>query len=421
MKPTQPSPSSRIFLLLLAAGLLSSCGTAPKALDEQRGVVTGRWQELAAQPDRPVAVIGWEEAVRKMEAGNAKLRQAREAVRTGEEAVRQVPHNYIPELSLNLFAYPTLGTLGEGRLGDTFFYLGTLINLPNPVRYRAEALQARLQFMGAQVDCELLRRDLHVRLYRVFRKAGRLARQEDAQNALGRLAAGRPDSPAARQAQELADQNRAAWRTLEPDLAELLGDYSRHWRPQPAAGPPPLDYAAHPPALDGRNRFAALQITKAALQLVALDAQRQGLLVNEWPQVSVLLSAPPIYQRAAGRESYLSFEDLRVSAFITYSTDLRGIRALAHRQTARRSEFVRQELDATMQATVARLQDGVGLLTEFDARLARLRSAETALQNADAVVEAASLHEQADEVAAEVDELNLSFWVLDDPCWQHLP
>ncbi|MDB6169538.1 MAG: hypothetical protein JWM88_2402 [Verrucomicrobia bacterium] len=415
MNSVRHFPPHLAFGALLAT-LASSCASPPVPLEDQRVAASARWSELSRQRNPATTPIAWRAAVARMEADNPKLRQAREAVRAGEEAVRQVPRNYIPELSLNLFAYPTLGTLGEGRLGDTFFFLGTIINLPNPVQYQAEALQARLRFMAAQVDTEILRRDLHVRLYRVFRRAVRLMEQEASLSALRQISAGA--GSASWQADALVEQNRAAWRLLEPELAELLGDYSRRWRPEPSPVLPVPDYAANPPPLDGKNQFAALQITKAALQLVALDAQRQGLLVAEWPQVAVLLSAPPIYQRSAGRESYLSFEDLRVSGFIAYSTDLRGSRALARKQAARRSELTRRELDLAMQSLLARLQDAAALLNDLESRAARLRRAEIALEKAGAIAEAANLRQQADELSSEIDDLNLSFWVLDDARWQ---
>jgi hypothetical protein len=408
-------------LALLSLGLLSACHTGPKALTEHQAAAAQRWQELAAQPDRPVALIDWADAVAKMEAGNIKLQQAREAVRAGEEAVKQVPYNYIPELSLNVFAYPTLRTIGDGQLGDTFFFLGGLVSLPNPVRYQAEALQARLQFMSAQVDGELLRRDLHVRLYRIFRQAARLAHDDSGRAALAQLAASAPGSPADVQSQELSRDARLSWQAMESDLAELLGDYSKHWRPDPVAHLPGLNYAAHPPALDGRDRFAALQITRTALQLLALDAQRQGLLVAEWPQVAVLLNAPPIYQRSAGRESYLSLGDVRVSGYISYGTDFRGTRALARAQSARRSELTRRELALAQQAAMGRLKDGLALLAQLDTRLGHLHEAETTLENAGALVAAENLSRQAAELAEEVDDLNFSFWVLDDPRWSLPP
>ncbi|MBP6507156.1 MAG: TolC family protein, partial [Opitutaceae bacterium] len=285
---------------LLTLLLLPACSFAPNRLEPQQAVATQRWQELAAEPTAPVAAIGWTEAVQKLEANNPKLRNARERVRASEEAVRQVPHNYIPELTLNLFGYPTLGEIGDGTLGNTFFYLGSLINLPNPMRYRAEATQARLRYLSAQLEAEVLRRDLYVQLYRLFRSAAPRLRADTETAALRWLAAASPDSPAASQARELATTNHTAWQGIESETAELLGDYSRHWRPQPGADLPVLDYATHPPALDGRNQFAALQITRAGLQLAALEAQRQGLLAIEWPQFSVFLSAPPIYQRSAG-------------------------------------------------------------------------------------------------------------------------
>jgi len=200
-------------------------------------------------------------------------------------------------------------------------------------------------------------------------------------------------------------------------LADLLGDYTRRWRPGAAPDLPQLDYAAHPPALNGRDHFAALQLTRAALQLLALDAQRQGLLVAEWPQVSVLLSAPPLYQRAAGRESYLSLGDLHVAGFISYGTDFRGSRALGRTQAARRAELTRHELDTGLAATMSRLRDGLSLLAETAQRLAGLRAAEAALRQSGAVVAADDLARQAEELSTEADELNLSFWVLDESRW----
>lgn len=403
--------------ILLLTGLLAACSTGPKPLEEHRANAAESWAEVAHQPDRTVVNLRWDDAVRRLETGNLKLQQARETVRSGAEAVRQVPYNYIPELSLNLFAYPTLSTVGEGRLGDTYLFLGSILTLPNPVRYQAEALQARLQFMTAQVECELLRRDLRVRLYRVFRKSSQLARDDAAEHALTELAATNPDGLAAVQARDLARRNRAAWQAIESEFAELLGDYSHRWRPAPDSGLPALDYAGTPPPLDGRGRFAQLQITRTALQLLALDAQRQGLLVAEWPQVSVLLSAPPIYQRSAGRESYLSLGDVRVSGYISYSTDFRGTRALARKQNDRRSEIVRHELDVAMQAAIGRLRDGLGILGELTTRLAGLREAEAALRRAGAAGDAESVRLQAAEISDQVDELNFSFWVLDDPRW----
>ena len=399
----------------LGLGLLASCASDAARLADHEAAARQRWRELSAVPERTVAVLDWDEAGRRLAAGNLKLRQAREAVRAGEEAVRQVPYNYIPELSLNAFAYPTVRTLGDGRLGDTYLFLGGIVSLPDPVRYRAEALQARLQFMTAQVDAALLRRDLEVRLYHLFRRGERLGRTDAEANALARLTASRPDAPAAAQARELARRNRADWAALETDLAELLGDYTRRWRP--GAGRPELDYTAHAPALDGRDGFAALHLTRAALQLLALDAQRQGLLTAEWPQLSVLLTAPPIYQRSAGRESYLSLGDLRVSGFVSYGTDFRGTRALVRTQAARRSELARHELDVGLQAAMTRLRDSLGLLGELQARRAGLHAAESALQRADAVGEAAGLRQQEEELTDEIDDLNLSFWVLDDPRW----
>lgn len=409
----------RLASVLAVAGL-AGCTSGPAPLEEHRAAAAQTWQRYATA-ERPVAVIAWTDAVQRMEARNIKLLQAREAVRAGEEAVRMVPRNYIPELSLNVFAYPTFRMLGDGGIGDTFLYVGSIVSLPDPIRYRAEALQARLQYMSAQAEGEVLRRDLHVKLYRLFRRAAHIRRDEAALSALTQLGSVAPTSAAALQARELEQATALAWQALEPELAELLGDASKHWRPGPASGLPPLDYAAAPPALDGSRRFASLHLTRAALQLLALDAQRQGLLVAEWPQVSVLLSAPPLYQRASGRDSYLSLGDLRVSGFISYSTDFRGRRALSRAQAARQAEIARTALNLAMAGLVARLQDGAAALAGLDARRAGLQQAEAALRQSGAVAEAIGVARTLDETADEIDEFNFSFWVLDDPRWGAAP
>ena len=66
---------------------------------------------------------------------------------------------------------------------------------------------------------------------------------------------------------------------------------------------------------------------------------------------------------------------------------------------------------------MTRLRDSLGLLGELLARRAGLHAAESALQRADAVGEAGGLHQQEEELTDEIDDLNLSFWVLDDPRW----
>lgn len=413
-----PSPRP-IYLagLAVAWGLASGCQHVDQQLAAHETRLQTRWQALAGEAPRPVMELTWADAVQRLEAGNIKLRKARDNVQAALEGVRQVPRTYIPELTLNIFANPTLDNLGNGDLGNTYLFLGSLFNLPNPVHYRAAAMQAQLRYLGAQIDCETLRRDLYVKLYKIFRTAGRRAAQDRQSAALAQLDAASSAHPYAGQLADMAAQSGHRWDTMAADLGDLFGDYSHRWRPADDTGLPDIDYADHPPALDGRDHFAGLQLTKAALQLVVIEAQRQGLLAGEWPQISVLLSAPPIYQRSAGRDSYLSLNDLRISGFVAYSTDFRGVRSLNRKQAARRARITKHELDVAMQATVVRLREAIALSRELQTRLTHLRQAAEKLDAAGDFATAETLHTQAAELQDQLDDLNLSLWVLDDPRW----
>lgn len=413
-------PTAIRLPLLLAVIALAGCQHAAERIAQEESAVQARWQELATQPVRDTVTVDWEDAARRLERGNFKLRKARDGVQSALEGLRQVPRRYIPELTLSTFTNPTFENLGQGDLGNSYLFLGTLIDLPNPGQYRAAALQAELRYVGARVDAETLRRELHAKLYTAFRDGARLARDERELAALQRLDAAASRHPYAAETASLAAANETARQKLDAELSDLFGDFSHHWRIAAAPRLPDIDYAAHPPALDGHDGFASLQVTRAALQLVVIEAQREGLLAAEWPQVSVLLSAPPIYQRSTGRESYLSFNDLRLSAFVAYSTDFRGTRALARKQAARRAEITKAELDVTMQATLVRLRDALQLGRELEARLRGLRDARDRLHATPGAAGIAWDDTIAD-LQRQLDELNLSFWVLDERRWNPQP
>ncbi|MFI5355915.1 MAG: hypothetical protein ACHQ4G_01130 [Opitutales bacterium] len=417
-----PKRRSRpVWPLLLFCTLLPACSHFDEHLDQQQRVVAARWRQLATQPERQTVVVTWPEAVRRLDATNVKLIKARETVRSNEQILQRVPRNYLPELSLSLFSYPTLQQLEVGNLSSTFFYVSSILNLPNPWTYEAQLMQAQLARAMALTEMEALHRDLLSQLYRVFLKSARLAARESQQQALNRLARESGDPQLAIQADQLADANREERTTIDSDFAELLGDYSARWRPGLAADLPKLDYGVHPPPLDGHDRFAALQILRTALQLVALQAQAEGLRIGEWPQVSVLISAPPIYQASSGQSSYLSFSDLRISPFISYSTDFRGNRAATRRDQERSAAITRHELDTAMQTLLGRLRDGTALLGQLQAKLDRQRAAERVLRAAHAAKEAAGLRLTMDKLESQIDDLNLSFWVLDDARWTPAP
>lgn len=404
---------------LSVLAVTSACqSNFPELLQDKESTTKSRWQEIAAQSDLPQTKLSWSQAVALLETSNLKLLKSSEAVSNGRDAIKRLPRGYLPELNLNVFASPSLDELKAGDLASTYFYLGGIFNVPTPWRYRASALQASLSYAISLSELEAQRRDLHVQLYRQFRKATKILQFEKELQAISQLEHIRPDFSIIRKKDSLIQQIEKGWLKVEEEMSELLGDYTHRWRPSPDHELPSFDYITHPPALDGSGDFAALQIMRTSLQLVALEAAKRGLQLSSLPQLSILISAPPIYQSRSGNSSFLSLDDLRVTPFVTYSTDFRGNRTTARKQQATRADSIRRELDITMQSTLLRLKDGVTLLARLDAKRTRLVEARQTLLAPSTATVASDIQSQIDELETQIEDLNLAFWVLDSSRWQ---
>src|SRR5438046_4282904 len=88
--------------------------------------------------------------------------------------------------------------------------------------------------------------------------------------------------------------------TLQATAGDLLGDRGRRWILQ-TNGWPGLSYAQQPLPLQDSNRVAQLQIKLLAVELVAAWAQVNGIKLQYWPELTIFVTGPPLYQRTAGR------------------------------------------------------------------------------------------------------------------------
>ncbi len=335
-------------------------------------------------------------------------------VRVAKAQWEKLPRNFIPELNLNLISSPTLEEASGGDFTSTYFQIGGLLDLPTPWRYKAQSFQAQLQYALAQTKLEILRREQYVALYRLFRNAQLTSRKEKEHEAFNKISRTSQSEAYHSQMIALRDSITKEWHEIGDNLAELINDQTHRWLPDGQAKLPTFDYADHPPSIDGEDGFAALQLTHTALQLVAVEASRQGLLLSSWPRFSVLISAPPIYQSTSGNSSFLSLEDLRISPFVAYSTDFRGRRKMAREQNARRSAITLQQLDLAMQTTLLRLRDTADLLTQLAQQRDRLVKA---YRGSSTLTIPQDIQSKLDELDSQIEELNLTFWIFDTSRW----
>jgi len=176
------------------------------------------------------------------------------------------------------------------------------------------------------------------------------------------------------------------------------------------------------------NRVAQLQMKLVAVELVAAWAQVRGIKLQYWPELTIFVTGPPLYQRTAGVEHFWSLGDVRASADLFWRLDTRGYvsRQLkqARRDQALQWARLREETLALMDKLLAaqKLMAKLGeQIDQLDQLLPVLEQAPTPQDYAGilkAVETTRSVREQERRLRRELAELNTLFWFVDEQRWE---
>lgn len=396
-----------------------------------------RWQaDVAHQSALPERTLDWPAARALLLSNNLKLRSARAAITNSQDLARQVYKDLIPTVNLRSGVSQSLKNLPATSINDVTFNIDSFFNVPGVVNFNSRLFAGRLQLLRAKTACQLAEREQTIELYKLFLEA----RENDEQAA--ELKSERLFANAVQRADELAGQLMLkeiktqqllltkSREEFQSRLGDLLMDRQYRWI-LITNGLPEFNYETKPLPLKDTNRVAQLQTRLVALEFVAAWAQIKGIKLQYWPELTIFVTGPSVYQIENGQSQFWSAANIVSEADFFWSIDTRGYVGLQLRQTRREQELQAAQLQQDSRALIDRLlaaQRLAGSLLEQIKQLDQLISLIAVIpQDSDfnSILQAAdsnrSLREQRSKLRHELAELNTLFWFVDEQKWSPLP
>jgi hypothetical protein len=438
----QPGPARKASLFFRRSGpfffalsllLLAGCYSPKKKVAERMPGLRSQWTtNVIRQAALPETKVDWPTAVTLLRAHNLKLLAARQSITNAQEALRQVYKDLLPTITLRANLTKTLVSIPSTSFSDVTFNVDSFFNVPGIVNMAARDFGARLSLLRARMTYQATEREQIVELYRLllgFQEQRETMAQLDSEEQLAKsvqqvdVLAGQVLIEELR-ARRLAAQKQAD--ALQASAGDLFGDLSHRWDFQ-TNGWPVLPYTQHPLPLQDSNRVAQLQIQLVALELVGAWAQVRGIKLQYWPELTIFITGPPVYQRAAGVETFWSLSQVRASADLFWRLDTRGYIAQQLRQ-ARRDQALqwarlREESLALMDKLLAAQKLTVTLteqIRQLDQLLPILQQMAPPQDYAGilkSLEQTRSLRDQERKLRRDLAELNTLFWFVDEEQW----
>lgn len=425
--PGGPFTCASLLILLTLAG----CRSLPEALHEREAEVTAALRAQAtALANRPTRALNWSDAVALLQAQNQTLRQFHDAVLTSEERLRQINRNLIPGAAITANLSKGLTQLGDLHGDDAALSLYGFFNVPGLIQWRMQHYAGELELLRATWARDLKSRELTIQLRELFVRAT-LLEQRRRQLALaqrwaqpGPFALNLEASPQKLEHESLLMSLRREADALQDAIAEILGDASFEWT-LTAADLPAFDYVAAGLDLHDPARFGGLYRRLQAAELEGARLRQRGVKLQYWPDLTINLSSPPIYQSPGGASWTADALMLNLSASVPL--DLRGNISQQLRETKRdfaRLETKLREQNARTLTGLMRAREALRLNTRqlrlADARFEALRSLPTAQSPArtrDNLERLFALDQQRTSLLLEKTQLESLFWLLDESRW----
>ena len=418
---------------LLALMALSGCLSPDKRVERQIPELRTQWQTSAVhQASLPERVLDWNAALVFLRDHNLALRRARIEITNAHENYRQIFKDLLPQINLRSGISQSIGEISGTTWDDVIFDVYGFLNVPGFVSLNTRHFAARLTVIRAYTLYELVQRERTIELYRLMLTFA------EHQDALAALEIEQRFAAAVRSADDVIGQvllrdaeqrNLSLMRerdALQARAGDLFGDRRWHWTLS-TNGVPAFAYDVEPLPVADTNRIAQVQLRLVAIELVAAWARVTGIKLQYWPEARLVFSAPPLYRRRAGDETFFDAEDIRLTADVFWRLDTRGQVSKQLRQTRRDQELQIARIRQESLALIDRILTAQRLLEDLRTEIAELNQlipiVEGIAPQADftSIVSAAetrrSLRDQERRLRREVAELNTLFWFVDEQKW----
>lgn len=419
---------------LLVLSFLGSCATPFRNVDSQ---TTKLDTAFSAEVDRleslPGQTLDWSAALALMSERNLELKGASNNILSAEERVRQVFRDLLPGAGISGTLTKSLTALGTLSREDVALSLFGFINIPGIVQQRTRYYAACLELIRARWSYELKQRELTIRLHELFlldevfnqRERNLLASMRWQSGSIAEI--GLEANPASIEREGIRWSLQRERRAMQTEISRILGSTARDWRLD-ASGLPSHDYLETPLDLKNTRQAGTLFRELQAVELEGARLSELGVKLRYWPDISVNLTSPPIYQITGGNSARWDFDQVFANLSSSVNLDTRGQIAVQLEETRRQVAMLRARLEEENTRSIQNLilaREALALnqkqlrLTELrlDAMRGLNRSLEPA-RNRDQLERLIALDERRAALLLEKSQLQGLFWLMDERKWK---
>lgn len=424
----------RLWLACLPFSAFCACQSPRDTLPDTWANLETQWRATLAQdfhPNNPIS-LNWEEAVNLMHDNNIKLKRAQLDIQRSQDQLSQIYWNLVPLLNVQLRADTSLRQISSFGWDNISLDINGLINIPGLVSMQSNLYGARLALLRSEIAWFLAQREQTIELYQTFRKYHSLQRRRSFLHFSERQAAlwqNVDPFQATRQREELRRQRRQydqEEEALQQNLHRLVGLSENWWEPEPE-GMPTWDYLEAPLPIEDLRTTGFLQSLLLAVELEGAAARVRGVELQYWPDLSISISGPPLYQIRDGKGKFWDARDIHLFASVFWQIDTQGRIRRQLRQMAAESEIQKAELELQTIEQARRLQQAQELyqeqfeeLSKLDEELEWLQDLLQAGQGADPVRNLQAIQTLIEErtlLESKLDEFFTLFWFVDERRW----
>jgi len=414
--------------------LLASCATPYRDVDLQTAKLDASFAtEVGRLEALPEATLDWPRALAIQTERNLDLKSAANSITAAEDRVRQVFRDLIPGAGISGNVVKSITELGSLGREDIALSLYGFLNVPGLLQQRTRYYSACLELIRARWAFELKQRELTIQLHELFLREEVFSQRE--RNLLASMRWQAPSvtelgleaNPAAIEREGVRWSLQRERRAMQTEISRVLGSSARDWNLDPR-GLPRHDYVGT--SLDLKN-FRQTGMLFRQLQAVELEGARMaelGVKLRYWPDLSINLTTPPVYQIAGGRSVDWNLDQVLVNLSSSVVFDTRGQVGTQLAETRRQVAILRERLAEENTRTIQKLviaRRALDLnqkqlrLTELrlDAMRGLGRSLDPA-RNRDQLERLLALDERRSALLFEKSQLQAMFWVMDERKWQ---
>jgi hypothetical protein len=420
-----------IYPLLVA---IASCSAPYRNVDRQtKRLDAGFAAEVERLESLPGETLNWQRALAIQRERNLELRASRNAIASAEDRVRQVFRDLLPGAGISGNVVKSISDLGSLGQEDVALSLYGFLNVPGLLQQRSRYYAACLELMRARWAYELKQRELTIQLHELFlredvfsqRERNLLASMRWQSQSIAEL--GLDANPAALEREGIRWSLQRERRAMRTEIARVLGSDAREWRLDPH-GLPQHDYLTRPLNLKNARHTGLLFRQLQAVELEGARLAEFGIRLRYWPDLSINLASPPVYQIAGGRAADWSLDQVLVNLSSGLTFDTRGQTASQLAEVRRQVAILRERLAEENTRTIQKLliaRQALELnqkqlrLTEL--RLEAMRGLNRSLdpaRNRDQLERLLALDERRAGLLLENSQLQAMFWFMDERKWQ---